>query len=73
MNFWAFCDSLYHDPIQIMRYETFVINIIIEQKNIWENPMTYQRYLKINGQYSNKIRCYKKKKKSTLTISNLID
>ena len=63
MNFWVFCDSLYHDPIQIMRYETFVINIIIEQKNIWENPMTYQWYLKINGQYSNKIRCYKKKKK----------
>ena len=48
MNFWTFCDSLYHDPIQIMRYETFVINIIIGKKNIWENPMMYQWYLKIN-------------------------
>ena len=55
MNFWTFCDSLYHDPIQRMRYETFVINIIIEQK-------TYQWYLKINRWYSNKIRCKKKKK-----------
>ena len=63
MSFQAFCDSLYHNSIQIMRYETFVINIIIEQKNIWENPMTYQRYLKINSWYSNKIRCKKKKKK----------
>ena len=32
MSFEAFCDSLYHDPIQIMRYEIFVINGIIEQK-----------------------------------------
>ena len=32
MSFWASCDGLYHDPIQIMRYEIFVINGIIEQK-----------------------------------------
>ena len=32
MSFWTFCDSLYHDPVQIMRYEIFVINGIIEQK-----------------------------------------
>ena len=59
MSFQAFCDSLYHNSIQIMRYETFVINIIIEQKNISENPITYQWYLKINRWYSNKIRCKK--------------
>ena len=34
MSFWAFCDSLYHDPVYIMRYEIFVINGIIEQKNL---------------------------------------
>ena len=60
MSFWAFCDSLYYNPIQIMRYETFVINIIIEQKNIWKNPITYKWYLKINRWYSNKIMCKKK-------------
>ena len=32
MSFWAFCDSLYHDPVYIMRYEIFVINGIIKQK-----------------------------------------
>ena len=62
MSFGVFCDSLYHYPIQIMRYETFVINIIIEKKNIWENPITYQWCLKINRWYSNKIRCKKKKR-----------
>jgi len=40
-----------------MRYEIFVINIIIEPKNIWENPMIYSS---INRCYSNKIRCNKK-------------
>ena len=59
MSFQAFCDSLYHNSIWIMRYETFAINIIIEQKNISENPITYQWYLKINRWYSNKIRCKK--------------
>ena len=32
MSFEAFCDSLYHDPVYIMRYEIFVINGIVEQK-----------------------------------------
>ena len=32
MSFWALCDSLYHDPVQTMKYEIFVINGIIEQK-----------------------------------------
>ena len=43
-----------------MRYEIFVINIIIEPKNVWENPITYSD---INRWYSNKVRC----KKCTLT------
>ena len=41
-----------------MRYEIFVINIIIEPKNVWENPITYSG---INRWYSNKVRCKKKK------------
>ena len=49
-----------------MRYEIFVINIIIEPKNVWENPITYSG---INRWYSNKVRC---KKKSTLTHINLV-
>ena len=40
-----------------MRYETFVINIIIEPKSYWENPITYSD---INRWYSNKVRCKKK-------------
>ena len=40
-----------------MRYEIFVINIIIESKNVWENPITYSG---INRWYSNKVRCKKK-------------
>ena len=32
MSFWAFCDSLYHDTIQIISYEIFVVNIKIGQK-----------------------------------------
>ena len=63
--FWAFCDSLYHDPFQIMKYEIFVINIIIKPKNIWENPMIYSG---INRWYSNKIRHKKEEEKSTLTM-----
>jgi len=40
-----------------MRYEIFVINIIIEPKNIWKNPMIYSG---INRWYSNKVRCKRK-------------
>ena len=40
MSFWAFCDSLYHDSVQIMRYEIFVINGIIEQKKYLGKPKT---------------------------------
>ena len=40
MSFWAFCGSLYHDPVQIMRYEIFVINGIIEQKKYLGKPKT---------------------------------
>ena len=40
-----------------MRYEIFVINIIIEPKNVWENPITYSG---INRWHSNKVRCKKK-------------
>ena len=47
-----------------MRYEIFVINIIIEPKNVWENPIIYSG---ISRWYSNKVRC--KKKKSTLTTT----
>ena len=47
-----------------MRYEVFVINIIIEPKFFWKNPITYSG---INMWYSNKVRC---KKKSTLTKGN---
>ena len=43
-----------------MRYEIFVINIIIEPKKYWENLITYSD---INRWYSNKVRC----KKSALT------
>ena len=63
MSFRAFCDSLYHDSIQIMRYKIFVINIIIEPKIYWKNPITYSD---INRWYSNKVRC----KKKTLTTVN---
>ena len=41
-----------------MRYEIFVINIIIKPKNVWENPITYSG---INRWYLNKVRCKKKK------------
>ena len=44
-----------------MRYKIFVINIIIEPKNVCENSITYSG---ISRWYSNKVRC---KKKSTLT------
>ena len=58
MSFWAFCDSLYYDPVQIMRYEIFVINGIIEQKIFKE---TQYLVSDINRWYSNKIRYIKKK------------
>ena len=48
-----------------MRYEIFVINIIIEPKNVWENPITYSG---TNRWYSNKVRS---KKKSTLTTHKI--
>ena len=57
MSFWAFCGSLYHDPVQIMRYEIFVINGIIEQKKYLGKPKLVGG---INRWYSNKIRCKKK-------------
>ena len=57
MSFWAFCDNLYRDPVQIMRYEIFVINGIIEQKIFGK---TQQLVSDINRWYSNKIRCKKK-------------
>ena len=41
-----------------MKYEIFMINIIIEPKNVWENPITYGG---INRWYLNKVRCKKKK------------
>ena len=40
-----------------MRYEIFVINIIIEPKNWLGNPITYSS---INKWYSNKVRCKEK-------------
>ena len=54
--FWAFCDSLYHDPISIIRYEIFVVNIIIGQKYLRKSNnllVVFENKLVVKKMYPN--------------------